>query len=154
MFLAKALGQELFFLHHFARIGGTRTLPEERFFALSGLGTSAFPAQVDKQILFRTKVVTVPFWAAFKDLKDPDEIKSMTVNTRHPKTLRACIPLPHFLVTIIMDMSESSILDIILAVMAAIRAFDTAHDGDTSYSKAYTACQSGVHWLSTIDRSP
>ena len=55
VFISKApVTNHIMFLHHFTKIGGACTIPTSRIFSLIGTNESAFPDQLNKEILFST----------------------------------------------------------------------------------------------------
>jgi len=151
VFLAKALiTNHIMFLHHFSKVGGTRTMPTARVFALVGTGESAFPAQLNKEVLFNTTDTKYPTWASFTSLKDSADVSKITIRANASnKAIRNCIPLPPFLAAALIDQGGASIPDLITCAITSIRAFDEAHkdDSDVNFFKADTACQNIVYWL-------
>ena len=136
------------FLHNFTKLGGTRTNPDIKLFALVGTGTTAYPAHVTQETMFQDTDIQVPTWTQFNALTNADDVNTMTTRANSAaKHVRPCCPIPPFLATILVNQGGMSIPDLILATMARIRSYDAEHADDEAFEKADTHCQALVHWL-------
>jgi len=156
VFIAKApVTNHIMFLHHFTKIGGTRNMPTPRIFALIGANESAFPGQLNKEILFSTTTTKFAPWASLTAITDADSISAVAVrNNAANKEIRNCIPLPPFMASALIDQGGTSIDDLIVAALTSIKAFDTANEDnpDPNFPKADTVCQPIVNWLFAASR--
>ena len=143
VFMAKApITGHIMFLHHFTKIGGTRTMPTTRIFTLVGTEETAFPAQINKEVLFETTTTKFPVWTQLTALTDPDGVASVTTRANATaKTVRNCIPLPPFLASALIDQGGHSIPDLIITALTSIRVFDDAHKDEADFVKADPVCQ-------------
>ena len=139
------LTNHIMFLHHFTKLGGTRTMPISRLFALVGAGPLAYPAHVSQETLFVDTEVQVPTWAHLTDLADADEINDLVANIS--TRIRPICPLPPFLAAVLLDQGGMSIPALIMTALARIRSFDEEHADDNTFPSADTHCKPIIHWL-------
>ena len=69
----------IMFLHHFTKVGGTRTMPTTRIFALIGTDEVAFPAQINKEVLFESTTTKYSVCNQFTTLTDPEGVVGINV---------------------------------------------------------------------------
>ena len=149
IFIAKApISNHIMFLHHFTKLGGTRTNPDEKHFVLVGTGSSAYPAQTNKESCFGSSAGhPVSTWANVTALTDAASISTLTTRANSAqKVFRNCFPLPPFIATALMA-SDQSIPEMIITTIAKIRAFDEEHAEDGTFEKANEHCKMLVWWL-------
>ena len=104
----------IIFFHHVTKLGGTRTVPDEKNFILVGTDSTAFPYQASKESLFSPVEFEVPVWASLRDITDPAQVTDLTVRANAvPKKFRPCMPIPPFLVTVLINQCGTSIPDLI-----------------------------------------
>ena len=149
VFMAKApISGHIMFLHHFTKIGGTRTMPTARIFVLIGTEESAFPAQINRESLFDTTTTKFPVWAHLTTLTDPEGVADVTIRANAAeKIIRNCTPLPPFLASALIDQGGHSIPALIITALTSIRAFDEAHKDEENFVKVDLVCQQIVYWL-------
>ena len=134
--------------HHITKLGGTRTMPDEKIFILVGTDSTAFPAQASKQCIFSPIEFSVPVWTSFCDITDPAQIKNLTVCANAaPKKFRPCTPIPSFLTTVLINQGEIFIPDLISTAVITISSFTAEHEGDSYFTSANNHAQPIVNWL-------
>ena len=129
IFIAKApISNHIMFIHHFTKLGGTRTNPDEKYFVLIGTGSSAYPTQTTKASCFDSSAGhPVSTWASVTALTDAVSVFALTTRANFTqKIFRNCFPLPPFIATALMA-SDLSIPEMIITTVAKIRAFDEEH---------------------------
>ena len=81
VFLAQApITHHILFLHHFHKIGVTRTSPNTKHFTLSGYGPSAYPKQVTNVSMFAESNHQVPSWVAFTSITNSSSVNGLTTH--------------------------------------------------------------------------
>ena len=146
VFMVKApFSNNIVFLHHISKLGGTRTNKNETIFALMGTSAKALPAQTNKETLFTSFEAKTPTWTAIYDADDDMDLKSLPARSK--RTFRPCIPLPPFLSTAFIDMGGASTIDLLEEAIRCINEYDTTHAEDEAYPKAANVLQLIPLWL-------
>ena len=143
VFIAQApITNHILFLHHFQKIGGTRTSPTTKHFTLSGYGPLTYPTQVTAKSLFTKSDHQVPSWVAFTSITDSTSVTSLTtpLNVTSCK-YHHCIPIPPFLVTSLMDTGGASSSELISTAILRIKSYDAKHVVDPDHIHADTHYQ-------------
>ena len=149
VFMGKASNaNHIIFFHHVIKLGGTRTIPDEKNFILVGTNSTAFPAQASKEYLFYPVEFAVPVWTSLRDITDPAQVTNLTIRANAaPKKFRPCMPTPPLLVTILIDQGGTSIPDLISIAVAKISSFTAEHEKDNDFPSANNHAQPIVNWL-------
>ena len=138
----------IIFFHHVTKLGGTRTMPDEKIFILVGTDSTAFPTQASKQSLFSPIEFAVPVWTSFRDITNPAQIKNLTVRANAaPKKFRPCMPILPFLANILINKGGTSIPDLISTVVTTISSFIAEHKGDSDFPYSNNHAQPILNWL-------
>ena len=149
VFIAKApVSNHIMFIHHFTKIGGTRTNPTKHLFAHVGTGNPSYPGHVTEASLFTPHNTSVPAWTNLKAVDTEDAVTALVTRANAaPKEFRPIMPLPPFLAVMLIDQGGSCIPELILTAARAIRAFDAEHGGEATFPSANTQAQCVVNWL-------
>ena len=155
LFLFKeTFGNKMNLFHHVIEIGGTVYDNNIEFGFIQGVDCeSSTPMTPDTDTLFDTPdgtALAVPTATNLLAVKTIDDINALTNGTTTYKP-RTFIPITPFLCQ---DISESiekhqgDCKELLLTVVAAIKKFDTTHDGNDEYlNKAKQKCKEILYWI-------
>ena len=138
----------IIFFHHVTKLGGTKTMPDEKNFILVSTDSTVFPAQASKEPLFSPVEFAVPIWTSLHDITEPAQVTNLTVRANAaPNKFRPCMPILPFLATVLIDQGGTSIPDLILTAVAKISSFAAEHKEDNYFPSANNHAQPIVTWL-------
>ena len=147
--------------HHLVVVGGNLyDSSAQEYGFLQGIGKSTtfamtFDVKVLKNIVSDT-AIDVPTTTNLYNASSLDQIDALTTSDRVTYRPRNFVPVPPFMLKTVNQSIEESNGDakvVLLKSIEAIKAFDSAHNGDAEYvDKARTKCKDFLFWLFLVQK--
>ena len=120
--------------HHLTQVGGSIANPTTMMVAIMGFNGDAPVIRVEDEVFVHQDEVKLPAWTVFKTITTATAVKDL----REPPNagavrFRTVLPIPPLLIPTFLSPASSEPADLFVDCIAAIKAYDTTHQGDTDF---------------------